>query len=483
MPLLRPDVVKLDLRLVQDRPGPAVAEIMNAVNAYAERTGALVLAEGIETEQHLVQARALGADPRPGVDVRPPAGRGRRRSSPPAELVLPPATAGPPGDRCLPVRLPARRHPAAPLTQAAADRAEQAARARGHAAGRDLRGGRDLPGRPALHPDHRRALPRARRPHRLRLRPRRGPARRAAARRPRRRAGRRATRSAASGTSSVLGPHFSAALLARDLGRRRPRPRAHLRVRAHLRPGDRGPGRARAAVPGRPRGTTRRPHRSSSSAPATTAPRLPDPGSTGPAVEGLLHRALAATTSGVVIVDLAQPDQPLVYVNRAFEQLAGFPREEVLGRNCRFLQAPDTDLAAVARIRDAIGAGRECRETLLNHRGPERDAVVERAPPRPGHRRRGPGRAVHRRAERRHRPGRGRAPAECGSRTAPGSTWPASSSWPSPTRSPACPTAAGCRSRSSWRCGRPGRRHRRRPAVRRPRRLQGGQRPARARGR
>ena len=61
MPLLRPDVVKLDLRLVQDRPGPQVAEIMNAVNAYAERSGALILAEGIETEQHLLTARALGA--------------------------------------------------------------------------------------------------------------------------------------------------------------------------------------------------------------------------------------------------------------------------------------------------------------------------------------------------------------------------------------------------------------------------------------
>ena len=38
MPLLRPDVVKLDLRLVQERPGPEIAEIMNAVNAHAERT-------------------------------------------------------------------------------------------------------------------------------------------------------------------------------------------------------------------------------------------------------------------------------------------------------------------------------------------------------------------------------------------------------------------------------------------------------------
>ena len=61
MPLLRPDVVKLDLSLVQQRPTAAIAEIMNAVNAYAERTGALVLAEGIETERHLAAARALGA--------------------------------------------------------------------------------------------------------------------------------------------------------------------------------------------------------------------------------------------------------------------------------------------------------------------------------------------------------------------------------------------------------------------------------------
>lgn len=61
MPLLRPDIVKLDLRLVQERPGPAVASIMNAVNAYAERSGATLLAEGIETQEHVDIARALGA--------------------------------------------------------------------------------------------------------------------------------------------------------------------------------------------------------------------------------------------------------------------------------------------------------------------------------------------------------------------------------------------------------------------------------------
>ncbi len=61
MPLLRPDVIKLDLRLVQEQPGAEVAEIVNAVNAERERTGALILAEGIETEQHLETALSMGA--------------------------------------------------------------------------------------------------------------------------------------------------------------------------------------------------------------------------------------------------------------------------------------------------------------------------------------------------------------------------------------------------------------------------------------
>lgn len=61
MPFLAPDVIKLDLRLVQDNPSPQVAEIVHAVAAEAERTGALVLAEGIETEAHHQTALALGA--------------------------------------------------------------------------------------------------------------------------------------------------------------------------------------------------------------------------------------------------------------------------------------------------------------------------------------------------------------------------------------------------------------------------------------
>ena len=61
MPVLRPDVIKLDLRLVQEQPTPEIAAIAGAVGAQAERTGATVLAEGIETPEQAHYARALGA--------------------------------------------------------------------------------------------------------------------------------------------------------------------------------------------------------------------------------------------------------------------------------------------------------------------------------------------------------------------------------------------------------------------------------------
>lgn len=61
MPFLRPDVIKLDLKLMQNSPSREIAEVVHAVNAEAERTGALILAEGIETEDHLRRALALGA--------------------------------------------------------------------------------------------------------------------------------------------------------------------------------------------------------------------------------------------------------------------------------------------------------------------------------------------------------------------------------------------------------------------------------------
>ena len=61
LPFLDPEVIKLDLSLIQAHPRGEVAEIVHAVNAEAERTGSVILAEGIEHEHHLERARALGA--------------------------------------------------------------------------------------------------------------------------------------------------------------------------------------------------------------------------------------------------------------------------------------------------------------------------------------------------------------------------------------------------------------------------------------
>jgi EAL domain-containing protein (putative c-di-GMP-specific phosphodiesterase class I) len=61
MPFVAPEVIKLDLRLVQARPSADIAAIVHAVGAEAERTGAAILAEGIETEEHADTARTLGA--------------------------------------------------------------------------------------------------------------------------------------------------------------------------------------------------------------------------------------------------------------------------------------------------------------------------------------------------------------------------------------------------------------------------------------
>jgi EAL domain-containing protein (putative c-di-GMP-specific phosphodiesterase class I) len=61
MPFIDPDVIKLDISVVQEPPTPETGRLLNAVFAQSERSGAVILAEGIETEQHATLARALGA--------------------------------------------------------------------------------------------------------------------------------------------------------------------------------------------------------------------------------------------------------------------------------------------------------------------------------------------------------------------------------------------------------------------------------------
>lgn len=82
----------------------------------------------------------------------------------------------------------------------------------------------------------------------------------------------------------------------------------------------------------------------------------------------LLERGIQATPNGVVMADATQPDMPLVYANDAFHAMTGFTPEEILGRNCRFLQGNETDPDTVAAIHDAIAKRRAANVTLLNYR-------------------------------------------------------------------------------------------------------------------
>jgi PAS domain S-box-containing protein len=369
MPLLRPDVVKLDLRLVQERPGPAIAEIMNAVNAYAESTGAAVLAEGIEDGGHLRMARALGATLGQGWLFGRP-GPGAVPGSRTGVLRLPtarPSHAGAAGSSpfaCLPPRVVVREAPKALLIELSKQLERQARRlgetcivastfqeAR-HVTPATRQRYRDLVERVGFVAALGEGLPVEPLPG---LRgadlPPGDPVR-------------------GEWDVVVLSPHFNAALLARDLDddgpdldRRFAFALTYERdtvVRAAAALLSRVAPRAEAPDAAEPGG---------SPPPSAGAVRQLITGSgAGHPGEALLERALAAVRSGVTIVDLRLPDQPLVYVNPAFEQLAGYPAAEVLGRNCRFLQGPDTDPAAVGRLRTAIEAGRECREVLLNRR-------------------------------------------------------------------------------------------------------------------
>ena len=85
-------------------------------------------------------------------------------------------------------------------------------------------------------------------------------------------------------------------------------------------------------------------------------------------VRRLLDLAVRSSVNGIVITDAALPDNPIVYVNPAFERTTGYSAKETLGRNCRFLQGDDRDQPVLDELRAALKEGRECRVVLRNYR-------------------------------------------------------------------------------------------------------------------
>ena len=82
----------------------------------------------------------------------------------------------------------------------------------------------------------------------------------------------------------------------------------------------------------------------------------------------LLESLLDAFDNTLVVTDPNAPDNPIIYINRGFEKLTGYAPEEVMGRNCRFLQGEDNDQPAVAKLREAICEGRMVQVELRNYR-------------------------------------------------------------------------------------------------------------------
>lgn len=82
----------------------------------------------------------------------------------------------------------------------------------------------------------------------------------------------------------------------------------------------------------------------------------------------LLLKALDASISGIILTDNRLPDNPIIYCNRAFENISGYKRSEIIGHNCRFLQKEDRAQHERQILRDAIKSGSSCVVDIRNYK-------------------------------------------------------------------------------------------------------------------
>ncbi|PZO82385.1 MAG: hybrid sensor histidine kinase/response regulator [Mesorhizobium amorphae] len=94
-----------------------------------------------------------------------------------------------------------------------------------------------------------------------------------------------------------------------------------------------------------------------------------------PTAEGIRDRhsdiffaAVETTRMPMIVTDPRQPDNPIVFCNRAFSQMTGYTMDDIVNHNCRFLQGPDTDRGTVDEVRSAIENRREVAVEILNYR-------------------------------------------------------------------------------------------------------------------
>ena len=84
--------------------------------------------------------------------------------------------------------------------------------------------------------------------------------------------------------------------------------------------------------------------------------------------DDIFFAAIESTRMPMLVTDPRQPDNPIVFANRAFISMSGYSAEEIIGFNCRFLQGPDTDVHTVASIKEAIASRTEITTEILNYR-------------------------------------------------------------------------------------------------------------------
>lgn len=87
-----------------------------------------------------------------------------------------------------------------------------------------------------------------------------------------------------------------------------------------------------------------------------------------PSAEGAIAMAFSGAQLPMVIADARRRDQPILFANPAFLEMTGYDEDEVVGRNCRFLQGPETDPAAIEQIRRAMARGAPVAVEIANYR-------------------------------------------------------------------------------------------------------------------
>ncbi|MCX7109939.1 MAG: PAS domain-containing protein [Proteobacteria bacterium] len=82
----------------------------------------------------------------------------------------------------------------------------------------------------------------------------------------------------------------------------------------------------------------------------------------------ILSKILDSSVNGITLADPDQEDMPIVYANKSFESMTGYTQEEIIGRNCRFLQGDERDQEARFQLRKAIDNCQPIEVNIRNHR-------------------------------------------------------------------------------------------------------------------